>query len=158
MIYQNTFASESLPSRPISPPTGKIEENSSSSLRGKRIAIVEDEGITQLQLSRIVRAEGLEVVGTASDGNRAVELVLSKRPDLVLMDIQMPVMDGLEASELILAQWRVCIVMLTAFSEEELITRAKEIGTCGYVLKPVTVETLMPQLQAAFQLFQHIPQ
>ncbi len=133
--------------------TGKKEEQSASLLSGKRIVIVEDEGITQLQLSRVLRFEGLEVVGIASDGQEAIELVLATRPDLVLMDIQMPVMDGLEASERILAQYRVCIVMLTAFSDEEFVERAKGIGTSGYVLKPITAETLLPQLQAAFQKF-----
>ncbi len=65
----------------------------------------------------------------------------------------MPVMDGLEASERILAEYRVCIVMLTAFSEEEYQQRAQELGTCGYVLKPITAETLLPELEAAYDKF-----
>jgi response regulator NasT len=128
-------------------------KQSVSVLSGKRVAVVEDEGITQLQLSRILRSQGLEVVGTAADGQEAVEVVLATRPDLVRMDIRMPIMDGLEASERILAEYPVCIVMLTAFSDEEYVARAREIGTCGYVLKPITAETLMPQLQAALHRF-----
>src|SRR5690242_14654533 len=96
-------------------------KQSVSVLSGKRVAVVEDEGITQLQLSRILRSQGLEVVGTAADGQEAVEVVLATRPDLVLMDIRMPIMDGLEASERILAEYPVCIVMLTAFSDEEYV-------------------------------------
>ncbi len=125
-------------------------------LAGKRAVIVEDEGITQLQLSRILRLEGLLVVGTATNGQEAIDVVLATRPDLVLMDIRMPVMDGLEATERILAEYRVCIVMLTAFSDEEYRKRAEALETCGYVLKPVTAETLMPQLKAAFEKF-HFP-
>ena len=137
------------------PSPGRNEgEQAVSNLSGRRAAVVEDEGITQLQLCRILRTEGLEVVGTATNGKEAVELVLSVRPDLVLMDIQMPLMDGLEASERILASYPVCIVMLTAFSDAECIDRARRIGTSGYVLKPFTVETVVPQLRAAFQRFQ----
>jgi response regulator NasT len=132
-----------------------VGEQAVSNLSGRRVAVVEDEGITQLQLCRILRSEGLEVVGTATNGKDAVALVLSTRPDLVLMDIQMPLMDGLEASERILASYPVCIVMLTAFSDPDCVDRAKRIGTCGYVLKPFTVETLVPQLKAAFQKFQN---
>ncbi len=122
-------------------------------LVGKRAVIVEDEGMTQLQLRRLLRSQGLEVVGAAADGKEAVEVVLATRPDLVLMDIKMPVMDGLEASELILAEYRVCIVMLTAFSEEEYREKAETIGTCGYIVKPFTSESLMPQLRAAYRKF-----
>lgn len=128
-------------------------ENETLSLVGKRAVIVEDEGVTQLQLTRILRSQGIQVVGTAGNGKVAVEVVLRERPDLVLMDIRMPVMDGLEASERILAEYRVCIVMLTAFSDEEYQKRAEELGTCGYVVKPIMVETLMPQLKDAFHKF-----
>ena len=157
MIFPATFASEKSSPPPISSSAGKSEGQTASLLKGKRIAIVEDEGITQLQLSRILRSEGLEVVGSAADGKEAIEMVLATRPDIVLMDIQMPVMDGLEASEHILAKYRVCIVLLTAFSDEEYMERAKEIGICGYVLKPITGETLIPQLQTAFEKFQEVP-
>lgn len=130
-------------------------ESKSVSLKGKRAVIVEDEGITQLQLSKLLRSEEVKVVGTASDGQEGVAVVLKERPDFVLMDIRMPVMDGIEAAERILAEYRVCIVMLTAFSDEGYRQRADRLGACAYVLKPVTVETLMPQLKAAFHGFHH---
>ena len=122
-------------------------------LSGKRVVIVEDEGMLQLQLRMMLRSEGMDVVGTAADGETAIKVVLATRPDVVLMDINMPVMNGLEASERILAEFPVCIVMLTAFSEEEYQRKAKKIGTCGYVIKPVTSDTLIPQLLTAVQGF-----
>lgn len=128
-------------------------EMQATSLRGKRAVVVEDEGLTQLQLKKMLRSEGIEVVGTASNGKEGVEFVLRERPDFVLMDIRMPDMDGLEATERILAEYHVCIVMLTAFSDAGYRQRAEELGACGYVLKPVSIETLMPQLKAAYHQF-----
>lgn len=122
-------------------------------LNGKRVVIVEDEGMLQLQLRMMLRAVGMDIVGTAANGQEAIEIVLATRPDVVLMDINMPVMNGLEASEQILAQYPVCIVMLTAFSEADFQEKAKQIGTCGYVIKPVTSDTLLPQLLTAVQGF-----
>ena len=87
-----------------------------------------------------------------------MEAVLRERPDLMLMDVQMPgPIDGLEAARRILAEYRVCIVMLTAFSQEEFRKRAAEINVCGYVLKPITTDTLLPQLEAALRGFQGGP-
>jgi CheY-like chemotaxis protein len=131
-------------------PTPEME---AISLRGKRAVIVEDEGITQLQLKKMLQSEGIKVVGTASNGKEGVEFVLKERPDFVLMDIQMPEMDGLEATERILAEFHVCIVMLTAFSDEGYRQRATELGVSGYVLKPVTIETLIPQVKALYHQF-----
>ncbi len=125
------------------------------SLKGKRAVVVEDQGVTQLQLRKILRSEGLDVVGVASNGREAVDLVLASKPDVVLMDIRMPVMDGLEATRLILQKLRVCVVMLTAYSEKEHQEQAQQAGACGYVLKPVTTETLVPQIRAALDVFNH---
>jgi two-component system, response regulator PdtaR len=123
------------------------------SLAGKRVVICEDEGITQMQLKRILTQAGLVVVATAGDGQSGVDAVLRERPDLVLMDIKMPVMDGLEAAEQILATYRVCIIMLTAYATEEYQQRATEIGSCGYVIKPITAQTLLPEMQQAYTRF-----
>jgi response regulator NasT len=122
-------------------------------LAGKRGVVVEDEGVTQLQLRRILRTAGIEVVGVAANGRDAVEIVRQTKPDFVLMDVRMPVMDGLEATRRILAHERVCIIMLTAFSEEEYQQEAQNIGASGYVLKPITSNTLLPQLAEALRQF-----
>ena len=119
-------------------------------LSGKRVVVVEDEGITQLQLQKILRSAGAEIVGAARDGREAVSIVLRERPDIVLMDVQMPVMNGLDAAEQILRAMPVCIAMLTANSDQDSVQRAACIGAAGYIIKPVTAATLLPQLAAAF--------
>ena len=146
-MQERAPAPSPLPSAPQSSASPAV------SLVGKRAVIVEDEGITQLQLKKILRAKGVQVVGLAGNGREAVEIVLRERPDFVLMDIKMPVMDGLEATERILAECSACIVMLTAFSDAEYRTRAQALGASGYILKPITSETLMPELEAAFQRY-----
>ncbi len=123
------------------------------SLVGKRIVVVEDEGITQMQLGRLLRQEGLIVAGVAANGQEGVAAVLREQPDLVLMDIRMPVMDGLEATRQILSVRPVCIVMLTAFAEESFQEKARQIGASGYLIKPITGLTLLPQLQKAYAAY-----
>lgn len=123
-------------------------------LAGKRAVIVEDEGITQLQLRYILERRQVKVVGTAANGLGGVRLVETAKPDLVLMDIKMPVMSGLEAAEIILASVPTCIVFITAYSNAETRARAFEKGACGYVVKPITSDTLIPQLVSAYHRFQ----
>ena len=120
----------------------------------KRVVIVEDEGVTQMQLRRALGRAGLKVVGAAANGFDGVQMVLAERPDLVLMDIRMPVMDGMEALKTIMAEFSVCIVMLTAFADEASRRDAREKGASGYVVKPVTGDMLVPQLASAYNDFQ----
>lgn len=117
------------------------------------MVIVEDEGITMMQLRRTLTQIGLKVVGAAGNGQEGVEIVLREHPDLVVMDIKMPVMNGIEAARRILETYPVCIVMLTAFSTEEFQQQAREMGACGYVLKPITSDTLIPQLETAYRKY-----
>lgn len=124
---------------------------SSFDLTGKRVVVVEDEGLTQLQLKKMLRIAGMEIVGDAANGAEGVDTVLATHPDIVLMDINMPIMNGLEASRRILSEFPACIVILTAYSQEEYVEEAEQLGVCGYVLKPVTRELLLPQLQKAFE-------
>ncbi len=123
-------------------------------LAGKTVVVVEDEGITQMQLRRVLKNAGLKVVGSATNGDDGLDMVLALRPDIVLMDIQMPgSMDGLDAARRILAEYSVCVIVLTAFSEDHYRKRAQEINVCGYVLKPITNVTLIPQVEAAVRRF-----
>ena len=87
-------------------------------------------------------------------GAKAWNVVLRERPDIVLMDIRMPVMDGVEATRQILAEYSVCIVMLTAFSDEEYRKQTYGIGASGYVIKPITSDLLLPMMLQAYQRFQ----
>src|SRR4051812_13005090 len=91
----------------------EAEENVLPSMEGKRIVLCEDEGTTQFWLHRVVNRAGMVVVGAAADGKSVVELVLREKPDVVIMDINMPLMDGLEATRQILSQGPACIVILT---------------------------------------------
>ena len=125
----------------------------SLSLEGKRVVICEDEGVTQLQLRRALTRAGMDVIGVAINGRQGLEIALRERPDIVLMDIHMPIMDGLEAARRILETYSVCVLMLTAFSDEEYLGRAQAIGTSGYILKPVTSDTLLPQLRKGYEVF-----
>lgn len=124
-----------------------------SDLQGKRVVVVEDEGVTQMQLRRALTRAGLLVAGTASNGQDGVETVLRERPDIVLMDIRMPVMDGIEATGRIMAEYPVCLLMLTAFSDEENKVKAQKAGASGYIIKPITGEMLIPILEKAYTAF-----
>ena len=107
-----------------------------------------------MQLHRIFTLMQVEVVGAAMSAPEGVEAVLREKPDLVLMDIRMPgEYDGLEAARRILEVQSVCIVILTAFSEQSYKDQAQQIGVCGYIVKPIDQETLIPQLEAALTAF-----
>ncbi|HZT42609.1 MAG TPA: response regulator [Chthonomonadaceae bacterium] len=121
-------------------------------LAGKRVVIAEDEGIISLQMDRILTRAGMRVVGKANNGSETVEIVLRERPDIILMDIRMPLMDGMQAAERILAEYRPCIVFVTAFGDYQ--GQAKQIDACGYLVKPVTAQKLVPFLQEAYALWQ----
>jgi YesN/AraC family two-component response regulator len=121
-----------------------------SPLAGKRIVTVEDEGITQLQLKKALTAAGLIVVGQASNGEEGVELILREKPDLVTMDINMPIMDGLEATRQIMEQDAACVVILTSYNDEEHRHQAEEAHACGYALKPITSEALLSALEHSY--------
>jgi CheY-like chemotaxis protein len=122
-------------------------------LAGKRILICEDEGISQMQLRRALTRGGLVVVGAAANGKMAVDLAMKTRPDIILMDIRMPVMDGIEALRRIRQHLQPCIIMLTAFSDNEYRQEASEAGASGYIVKPVTGDTLLPAIEKVWTQF-----
>ncbi len=122
-------------------------------LKGKRVVICEDEGMAQMQFRRTLERAGLQVVGQATNGPQAVAIVLKERPDIVLMDLFMPEMDGLEASRQILATYSVCIILLTGHDKESVENELKDIGISGYLSKPVLSAALMSTLPAALEQF-----
>ncbi|MEG0852400.1 MAG: response regulator [Angelakisella sp.] len=112
--------------------------------------VVDDEPITCMDLSEMLREQGFSVIGKASDGFDAIELCRSLNPDVVLMDIRMPIFDGLSAAETIQEEELAgCVVLLTAFSDKELIDRANQIGVTGYLVKPVEERLLLPTIEVA---------
>lgn len=120
-------------------------------MAGKRTAIVvDDEPITRIDLRQMLTEMGFSVVGDAADGFDAIELCRRCHPDVVLMDIKMPVFDGMTASETIIREELCgCVVILTAFQDRELIERAGRIGVTGYLVKPVEERLLLPTLEVA---------
>ncbi|QKE84903.1 response regulator [Arthrobacter sp. NEB 688] len=120
-----------------------------SAATAKRVLVAEDEAIIRLDLAEMLREAGYDVVGQAGDGEQAVEMARSLTPDIVIMDVKMPVMDGLTAAETIGAE-RICpVVMLTAFSQRELVERARDAGVMAYVVKPFTASDVTPALDIA---------
>jgi response regulator NasT len=114
-----------------------------------RILVAEDEALIRLDLAEMLTEAGHEVVGQASNGEQAVELATELEPDLVVMDVKMPVMDGITAAEKI-GEARICpVVMLTAFSQTELVERARDAGVMAYIVKPFTANDLAPAIDIA---------
>lgn len=113
-----------------------------------RVVIADDEPITKMDLNELLQEAGYEVVGEASDGFDAVEICRQTHPNLILLDIKMPLLDGLSAAKIIheenLAE---TIIMMTAYSEREFIEQAKECGVGGYLVKPIDEKSLIPNIE-----------
>ena len=121
-----------------------------------RVVIAEDEAIIRLDLREMLEEEGYEVVAETGRGDRAVELVREHRPDLVILDIKMPEMDGLEASRLISAD-KICpVVLLTAFSQREVVEQARDAGALAYIVKPFQRSDLVPAIEVALGRFREL--
>ena len=114
-----------------------------------RILVAEDETIIRLDLVEMLGRAGLEVCAEARDGEEAVELARQHEPDLAIMDVKMPRLDGIEAARRILEENPIPIVMLTAYGQDELVSRAVEAGVFGYLVKPFREQDLLPAIHAA---------
>lgn len=123
---------------------------------GVRVVIAEDEALVRLDLKEILEEEGYEVVGETGRGDKAIELVRSLRPDLAILDIKMPGMDGLDAARTISAE-RICgVLMLTAFSQREVVEQARDAGALAYLLKPFQKSDLIPAIEVAIGRFREL--
>jgi response regulator NasT len=122
----------------------------------RRVLIAEDEALIRLDLAEMLRDEGYDVVGEAGDGQEAVDLAESLRPDLVIMDVKMPRRDGIDAAAEIAAKRIAPVVLLTAFSQRDLVERARDAGAMAYLVKPFSISDLMPAIEVAMSRFREI--
>ncbi len=129
-----------------------MEQNSK-----RRIVVAEDESLIRMDIVETLKDQGFDVVGEAGDGIKAIELAKALKPDLMVMDIKMPDMDGLSAAEQI-AHLRIPVVFLTAFNQQELVTRASEVGAMAFLVKPFSPEDLLPAIEVALSRHQQLTQ
>lgn len=123
----------------------------------RTVVIVDDEPVTRMDLADMLEEAGFQVAGEAGDGFDAVELCEARRPDVVLMDVKMPVFDGLTAAETILSRDLAgCVVLLTAFQDREIVEKAGRIGVTGYLAKPIDPRSLLPTLELALAQSQRL--
>ncbi|MDN5586916.1 MULTISPECIES: ANTAR domain-containing response regulator [Brevibacterium] len=125
------------------------EPTSDESVPVRRVVVAEDEAVIRLDIVEMLREVGYDVVGEAADGESAIRLAEELRPDLVVMDIKMPILDGISAAERIARARIAPVVLLTAFSQKELVERARDAGAMAYVVKPFTAADLIPALEIA---------
>ncbi|EFL26949.1 response regulator [Streptomyces himastatinicus ATCC 53653] len=118
-----------------------------------RVVIAEDEALIRLDLKEMLEEEGYSVVGEAGDGETAVALAREHRPDLVILDVKMPILDGISAAERIAADRIAPVLMLTAFSQRELVDRARDAGAMAYLVKPFSKSDVVPAIEMAVSRF-----
>jgi two-component system, response regulator PdtaR len=124
----------------------------------KTVVVAEDEVLIRMDLAEMLTEEGYDVVGQAGDGAKAVELAEQLRPDLVILDVKMPVLDGIAAAEQIAGQRIAPVVILTAFSQRDLVERARDAGAMAYLVKPFTQHDLVPAIEMAVSRFAEVAQ
>ncbi|GAB3862500.1 ANTAR domain-containing response regulator [Micromonospora andamanensis] len=122
----------------------------------RRVLIAEDEALIRLDLAEMLAEEGYEVVGEAGDGEAAIRLAEELKPDLVILDIKMPIMDGLAAAERIAGARIAPVIILTAFSQRDLVERARAAGAMAYLVKPFQKSDLVPAVEIALSRYSEI--
>jgi len=139
--------------RPNLPDEGTLVSVSENLLR---VVIAEDEALIRMDLKEMLEEEGYSVVAEVGDGESAVERVRALRPDLAILDIKMPVLDGISAAERIAAERISSVIILTAFSQRELVERARDAGAMAYLVKPFTKADLVPAVEMAVSRFAEV--
>ena len=134
------------------------ETENGDARQATRVVVAEDEVLIRLDLVEMLTEEGYEVVGQAGDGETAVSLTTELRPDLVVMDVKMPKMDGISAAEQIAGERIAPVVILTAFSQRELVERARDAGAMAYLVKPFSKSDLVPAIEMARSRFAELRQ
>ncbi|MBV9486803.1 MAG: response regulator [Frankiaceae bacterium] len=122
----------------------------------KRVLIAEDEALIRLDLKEMLQESGYDVVGEAADGQQAIDLTEKHRPDLVILDVKMPGLDGISAAEQIVGAGTAPVIMLTAFSQRDLVERAAEAGAMAYLVKPFDKSDLVPAIEVAISRYQQL--
>jgi response regulator NasT len=122
----------------------------------RRVLIAEDEALIRLDLKEMLEEEGYLVVGEAGDGQQAIDLATETKPDVVILDVKMPVLDGITAAQRIVADEVAPVVMLTAFSQRDLVERAVEAGAMAYVVKPFGKADLIPAIEVSISRHQQM--
>jgi response regulator NasT len=133
-----------------------VSEAQQAGTERRRVLIAEDEALIRLDLAEMLVEEGYDVVGEAGDGETAVRLAEELKPDLVILDIKMPIMDGLAAAEKIAVARLAPVVILTAFSQRDLVERARAAGAMAYLVKPFQKSDLVPAIEIALSRFGEI--
>ena len=130
-----------------------VSQDQETTAPTRRVISAEDEALIRLDLAEMLGEEGYDVVGQAGDGERAVELAEELRPDLVVLDVKMPKLDGISAAQRIATQRIAPVVILTAFSQRDLVERARDAGAMAYLVKPFNKHDLVPAIEMAVSRF-----
>lgn len=138
------------------PESAQTQQPSEQRAASRRVLIAEDEALIRLDLKEMLEEEGYTVVGEAADGEQAIELAASLHPDLVILDVKMPKLDGIAAAERIAADRIAPVVILTAFSQRDLVERAREAGAMAYIVKPFGKKDLLPTIEMAASRYAEI--
>ncbi|MDQ1712861.1 MAG: two-component system, response regulator PdtaR [Frankiaceae bacterium] len=122
----------------------------------RRVLIAEDEALIRLDLREMLEEEGYDVCGEAGDGQTAVDMALRLRPELVILDVKMPVLDGIAAAERIARERIAPVIILTAFSQRDLVEKAREAGAMAYLVKPFQKKDLLPTIEMALSRYSEL--
>lgn len=144
------------PSPFVTPEDANLSKGNDETRAAHTVVVAEDEALIRMDIVESLRDLGFDVVGEAGDGEKAIELARELRPDVVISDIKMPKLDGIEAAKTIASERISPVVLLTAFSQADLVDRARSAGAMAYVVKPFTPEQLLPAIEIAVSRFKEI--